>query len=885
MNIELYINNRLCDIGSPESLGIYLKRVFINPAELSVKDAQKSYEISLPATPTNNEIFNHTNVEEVQGKFKVYDNARLYINGILILDGKFRMSEVTHDSYKGNLGVPAPITVKDIFGETMMNQAGKWTLPFYGVDSLTAYNTYDFDPSLYKDISGDYQGISPVIFPFVLYGLLPKDPVGNSYTKKDEYDETVRFDLKDFLPSVNCVHMLKKIFKNADYTLTGSAIDDERIKNLYVSYKNPEDYELFWGAGEMKVKGKWSNYYNRNIETEFVYGGQVHDTKKYISTNIFSSKNISGTTMTEPGVNITESEKNGIHEIFFKVPYSGLYKLEFDAAIQLHDETASMGAQFEYPSIRRTSFNQDKFEIKVVRYSPDKEKLKEERFDNTFFRDNQKMDADEEGAIYPTQNNVHFVDPKQNKNYVCGFSWGQDERLTTNVNPISAIPHNPMAISGGKSWDALFPDGTKDRAYSAVYSPGYAIRTASGGFIIGGGGFDVELTGIPEDKKTRTTQTDNKNGSGYISQIIWLEKNEYVSIISTASMTYSALGNFWPNHSIDFTLSLTPFMRDRNWLTVNDKGSSTNRMRWDDSPTFAQNEIDLIKFLSTDAKINDWIDNFCKTFNLEIISTGAKSFELNIKKNKIVTSSAILIDLDKKANTELRTNESLKLPYLYELNFTVDTSEEGYYETMEDEMNPDTGIKTGNKVVNSGKSGNGVYYTNSNETSKITQNSSFSYCWYKEVKDNVNKRQLLLPVITDHEVWEGDSFDYEEMQKKFYPDKNQRFWYKTNTTDILINKEKPAKVALVSNDHMGKQNLRLDYENKKESIMNSFFLLLINGDNNYTAVECYLSPEEYANLDRALVKFNGDLYDIADVDGYDPTGTKKCKLKLIRRIE
>lgn len=880
MNIELYINNRLCDIGSPESLGIYLKRVFINPAELSVKDAQKSYEISLPATPTNNEIFNHTNVEEVQGKFKVYDNARLYINGILILDGKFRMSEITRNSYKGNLGVPAPITVKDIFGETMMNQAGKWALPFYGVDSLTAYNTYDLDPSLYKDISGDYQGISPVIFPFVLYGLLPKDPVGNSYTKKDEYDETVRFDLKDFLPSVNCVHMLKKIFKNADYTLTGSAIDDERIKNLYVSYKNPEDYEVFWGAGEMKVEGKWGNYYNQVIEKNYAIGSSIYNPKVHISTNVFESSNIADISITDPGANILKSEKDGLRKILFKVPYSGLYKLEFDVALQLNDEENF--PTVDKVGISKSNLNQDKFEIKVVRYFPDKEKLKEERFDNTFFRDNQEKDEDEEKAIYPVANNVHFIDPKQNKNFICGFSWGKDDKLTTNINPISAIPHNPMAVSGGQSWDVQLPDGTKDRAYSAVYSPGYAIRTASGGLIIGGGGFSVDLH-VPDEKMPRTDQSD-KSGTGYMSQIIWLEKDEYISIISTAALEYRTFTRAWPNHDINFTLSLTPFMRDRNWLTVNDNGSSTSRMRWDDSPTFAQNEIDLIKFLSTDAKINDWIDNFCKTFNLEIISTGAKNFELNIKKNKIVTSSAILIDLDKKANTELRTNESLKLPYLYELNFTVDTSEEGYYETMEDETNPDTGIKTGNKVVNSGKSGNGVYYTNSNETSKITQNSSFSYCWYRNIEDKVNKRQLSLPVITDHEVWEGDSFDYEEMQKKFYPDKNQRFWYKADTTDILINKEKPAKVALVNNEHIGKQNLRLDYENKKESIMNSFFLLLINGDNNYTAVECYLSPEEYANLNKALVKFNGDLYNIANVDGYDPTGTKKCKLKLIRRI-
>ena len=80
MNIELYINGQLCDIGNPRDLGIVLKRVFIKPSELNTKDAQKSYEITLPATPHNNEIFAHINIEEVQGKFTTYPDALLYID-------------------------------------------------------------------------------------------------------------------------------------------------------------------------------------------------------------------------------------------------------------------------------------------------------------------------------------------------------------------------------------------------------------------------------------------------------------------------------------------------------------------------------------------------------------------------------------------------------------------------------------------------------------------------------------------------------------------------------------------------------------------------------------------------------------------------------------
>lgn len=849
MNIELYIGDRLCDIGNPEDLGIYLKRVFIKPSELSVKDAQKSYEISLPATAANNEIFNYTNIEEVQGKFKVYDKARLHIDGILILDGKFRMSQITRDAYIGNLGVPAPKTVKDIFGETMMNQAGKWPLPFNGVEGLTAYNTNGYNTDLYGEQS-------PCLFPFVLYGLLNKYEPNKNYSNKDVYDSSVRFALNDFLPSVNVVHMLKKIFENANYTLGGSTLSDERFKNMYVSYKNPAEYELFWGAGEMKVKGSWHNILERNKVNS--QSGKFN----LSVVNMFRSSTINNLKITDSGSNITKTETNGTTTTLFKVPYTGLYKLEFDAKLTITEESNNL--------------NGNKVEVKVVRYS-DAESLGKEKFDNSFFDDNQPNSSDQEGAVYPEEGAVNFVDPKQNSKFICGFSWGFDNDIPNNINPASTKRHNPMAISGGKSWNDDSDDSTTERSYSAVYSPGYAKRIGSG-FTYRTEKFNVNLI-VPDNKKPRTTQaTDNRSGTGYLSQVIWLEKDETISIISVSRSEFLQL---FPTgirpiyHSIDFELSLTPFMHKRNWLTVADDGGSSSPMNWNDPATFTENEIDLIKFLPSNIKVNEWIDNFCKTFNLEIINTGTTNFDLNIKKNKLATNSSLLIDLDRKANVTQRTNESLNLPYMYEFNFTADTAEEGYYETMEE--------KDGEKVVNSGENGGGQYYTGSGETTKLSQNSSFSYCWYKKLTEDGTNFEV--PVITDHEIWENiDEYDYEEMSKKFYPDKNQRFWYKSGIKDIRINNEKSAKVAMVTNEYKGQTNLILDYKNESDSIMKNFFLILMNNNSDHTIVESYLSPEEYSNLDKALVKFNGDLYYTAEVDGYDPLGKKKCRLKLIRKI-
>lgn len=874
MNIELYIGDRLCDIGNPENLGIYLKRVFIKPSELSVKDAQKSYEISLPATATNNEIFNYTNVEEVQGKFKVYDKARLYIDGILILDGKFRMSQITKDAYIGNLGVPAAKTVKDIFGETMMNQAGKWLIPFSGVKDITTYNTGGHEVDKYGEIS-------PCIFPLVLYGLLPKyDPTGRYYDASGNYnliyDESVLFRKNDLPPSVNCIHMLQQLFSNAGCTLTGSAVSDERINNLYVSYKNPNDHQMLWGSSRMKVKGKWNNYVDGVISGySYPMDGRVPAETEAIGAYLLNSNNTTIIEYEDPGGNITISDSDGRSPKVTKItiPQSGLYKIEFDVEFAVFPNTQTTTHRPPWPRIIAGKLDNPMYEIKVIR-SASGSFSSAYLFDNSYYYDNLDQTEGNTNNIYPLTHGVNFIDPKQSKEMLCGFAWGGDTSSETKYkNPRieNEKQHNPMAISGGKSWSIKESDGTEDRFYSAVKSKGYATLANPNSL----GKFVVELENAPE---TYTERNDDTKANGHIAQVVWLEEGEQIAIVSTSS--YNNSDRYWSHHEVKFDLSITPFAYYRNWLTVNVYNSSDTPMDWENNPSFDEGQISLINFLPSDVKVNDWIDNFCKTFNLELTGKGDTDFELNIKNNSIPDSTANSIDLDRHADIQQRQNETLKLPYLYELGFAADNNEEGYYETMEDKTDPKTGRKTGEKTVNSGNNGGGKFYTGSDESNKVTQTSSFSYNWFKHLIDKDGNPLIDVPVILDREAWAGD---YKEMMDKTYYDKTQRFWYQSGTFEIDLTSKDKVTASLVSNELNKTRKLILDYEDKADSIMRNFFFLLIN-NNQYTTVECYLAPEEYNNLDKALVKFNGDLYYTAEVDGYDPLCKKKCRLKLIRKI-
>lgn len=306
---------------------------------------------------------------------------------------------------------------------------------------------------------------------------------------------------------------------------------------------------------------------------------------------------------------------------------------------------------------------------------------------------------------------------------------------------------------------------------------------------------------------------------------------------------------------------------------MNDDGSSKEGewMNWGENSSEPQDQIDLSKFLPQEVKIDDWISNFCKAFNLELIHTGDKNFALNVKEKSIVKNTSLVIDLDSKTSIAHATNESLALPRAYKLGFTIDTAETGYVES----------IPPGKTMVD-GDTGGGTFYTGSDEANEVEQTSNFSYCWYKDFTNKRGNDPIEVAIITDKEVWSGESA-YEDIRDKRYLNKAQRFWFHSGQTEPVLVNGVEVEMAVVKNQYSGKKNLWLNYEDKPDSILREYFTLLTN-DKEYTCVECYLTPEEYDLLDRAYVRFNGDLYNVVDADGFDPLGKGKTKLKLIKKL-
>lgn len=884
-SIELYINKQLCDIENPADFSVYLKRQLLSPGELSKKDAQKSYDITLPATATNNAIFGYTNIEEVKGKFNSLFDATLIVNGIKIFDGKFRLSEITNTSYKGNLGVPAK-EIKDIFGDKMMNEMGEWLIDFEG-DRLEAVNKYNQEK----------EKIKPCFFPYVLYGLLPKNA---PYSDKDLWTGTIG-SLENIPASLNCLETMKHLFKKAGFDISGNAFDDEALKNVYMSYHNDKDKTALWNIQKghhIKVDGKWTNL-GKLLSRGFSIS-KNKDKRNSIVTTLDRTNELSyfsNTNNSEYVIPQNYDGYNGNKGFYITVPTTAVYVLQIKATINfprnpydpndegdidedndgeplIPDENELINVVNKGDATRNLniqSFDYAQFEIQLHRnLQKGKPAINQEniKFMNSFYKYNQDQEYPPNAnynQVFPVLDEVNRIDPKQSNTFIGGFSFGQPPSShKQTIHPFYPSNRgqigNPMAISGGKS---LFKD-EESRTYAATTTHKYINRADEIS-----NEYDVQILNFPKNNAYSTPR-----GMGQeLYMLVALNEGEELSLFSICDIP--EISNKpkvkWMYHEIDFSLEMKPLAK-HEWLInqLDEKGNAITPIDAnyiDDS--FIRNYLNLNNFLSSKIKTEAWVNDFTKAFNLSLSQIDNTKYELNIKRPEKTYANRI-INLDEKTNVNSnRNNTSLGLPSKYEVKYKIKEDEEGYVKTK------DSGSQS--KTIDN------------LATKTFSQSVNFSYNWTKDIRESINAGASIfkIPIISSKEAWEKEG-DYEEMQKKKYHDYTQRLWFKDNRPkllDLTINNQELQAAFVTDTYDKDGQRLVLNYKDEPNSILNTYFTLLTDAENCYTTVECYLTPEEYSQIDSSMVKFNGDLYYVAEVDGYDPMCKRKATLKLVRKIQ
>ena len=892
--IELYINNRLCDVG--RDFGVRLNRQLINPGELSIKDAQYSYSITLPPTSNNHTVFNHANIEETRDKFNREYKAELIINSVRVFMGLFRLSEITQDKYKGNLYIPTNKSIKDIFGELKLNENSEYRIEFKDfAEYISRYNVLATAAS------------QMAIFPYTLYGVLSKIPaIDGTYSNRGVWDSSVRVGMTDFAPSINPLLILKHIFKSKGYKLGGTAFYDERLTRLYMSYKNDTNYVQPWNYGrqaKIQVSGRWAN---RDIETARLEHGvfEVNEERgKVYVCDLFDCNNAVITKEVDPGNNVLLRKNRGEDgrewtQCQIRIPTSGYYKIRFEAGTKF--STWDTTARDQYTGIRfvgtmaPVTTHSDGFSaaiigVKVLRdWGTGDFGVSRCGIDGVLYKNNLPQnatyDVDNTPKYLPVYDSntgmILFVDPAQNENYLAGFQWGK--KLDSDVNPrdtLQGLSQINVAKTGA-SWDTSF--SKSEYAKLAINNPrGYDK------FIVvdeendtmdweGSEKFKMTVNNSPvsysrrgrfagENLKTETS------AEGELNCVAWLNAGELLTVVDVVDESFlraSASNRMgYKAHEVYFDLTLTPFRVEEDWLKVDAGGKGTENMNWNDGVNFDVDSINLVGFLPADMKTDDFIDNFCKAFNLCLSQIDTWTFSLDVKQTQVAVSNRF-INLDNLVSIRDRSNTPLGLPSRYKLGFTVDTEEEGYVLTGDD--------------------GGGEFETGVTEEKVVEQKSNFSFNWFKNIIKQQTGGDVVLPlaIISKQEIW-TDELAYFDAMKKRYPNQALRFWY----LDGLLNdlgatfdfNGKSLSIAKVSNELPGLSIL--NYKDQRLTILSNYFTLIINGSSHYTEIEGYLMPDQYEALNGAiLAMFNGDLYYVAEISGYDPTGRNKTKIKLIRKI-
>lgn len=503
-NQELYIDGIRINLGV--NFGVRLNRQLLNPAELNTKDAQFSFSITVPTGGVNDKAFNYSSIEETSDKFNRLYAADYIADGIRIFRGNFKLTSVTRTAYKGNLYVPAPKTIKDIFGEIKLNQNPELRIPF--ADFVTSVNGYNTAAAIEPQ---------PAIFPYTLYGVLPKSPLNknaNTYSARTLWDASVRLGLQDLPPSINPLIMLKHIFAAQGYSLQGTAFDDERLSKLYLSYKNASDYVQPWNYGQfakMHVRGGWASRYNWRTGGEQLERGvsQGNDSTGVIyGCDLLDATNTAIEIVEDTGGNVLYSEVNdGSGRTYvraqIRIPTSGFYKVKFNASLQVDDaenwRTTDPATGVQHVGGRTSNavnnFGDNIYEVRLCRDRKTADfGINSPRLNGVFYYNNQPQNQTFDGNNVPKyfpqvlDGQTNFIDAAQDKQHLIGFNFGRHEPVVTGspfsgfgVSPANPEFYNPknglepnaqlLVAKPAISWDASQDNANPTRL--AVKSAGY----------------------------------------------------------------------------------------------------------------------------------------------------------------------------------------------------------------------------------------------------------------------------------------------------------------------------------------------------------------------------------------------------------------------------
>ena len=365
--VNLVVNNQIVELENEKTLNLRMNNILYDPTKISSTQAEYSFSFDIPITPKNTRIFDFANILSKVNKFTKLYEAVVYGDGNEIFRGQLKIASIEDSRFKCNLVSVKVNKIEDIFGDSTMNQIS-WYVPYEGIDTIDSVN---------KDMTTDYY------FPLVCYGVFQKKPRAtyaneyNAYTSKYLFDKYNLWYPETFSPSVKLTELIKKMFEQKGYNVTGDIFEDDIAKDIYLSThladKQIPTYNLgnpTQGAIEVNFKmwtGKWrstgthtsSSYVHNlsyNLMYPYDYAGYVDGSKTYNFTQVkiteaFNTAYEYQASMPHDtrvdylyGTEFSQNNDNMYRDGYIVIPADGAYKIEMDINIDITDNKAQEGA-------------------------------------------------------------------------------------------------------------------------------------------------------------------------------------------------------------------------------------------------------------------------------------------------------------------------------------------------------------------------------------------------------------------------------------------------------------------------------------------------------------------------------------------------------------
>lgn len=915
--IEIYLNKEQLELA--EEPNIRMNNLVYDPASLSYTQAEYSFEITVPSTPTNDRIFNYANNLSKLNKFNIRYDAQLIAEGTKIFDGQAVLRRYKDKEYTFNFVAIKVYSLEDIFGDSLLKDID-WKIDFSGATTINEINATD---------NGEFY------FPLVSYGVFQKKP-----SVKDQYDSTYdiytskfvidnynKWWVESFPPSHNLLTTVRKCFEHKGYTVGGDAFNDPVLKNIYMSVnladgQSPEynvgnplfgdleitstfdntDKSSYMGVQDLKFKYRKVEYYAN---------GEFMDEFNFPSIDYWNmyDNNVSTKTMGHNSYMFDPDEQ------LIVIPADGFYRISLNANMVLSNPSSTFkayqyvgnpynGKPLEEKEIELTTslINETPIEIQLVKnYEDDIELIKGK--ENRRYRDGDPNNNIVFGRItnngvpqgvplpnrmdwvtcYPHQelgdaenptvdetigrptydsyvyqrNETLAYDPIVSSKFICGLSsWSNGV---------------PAVLKNGKGWSNQ--NGEVNEVMSNVNGYNRLLTTTRPD----GSQQSMEIPSslnqntFPQAPNNACAASDMQmNGKVYCT--VYLEKNDVLQLMLIqrdfgGEQKYSVSGT--TKLHIE---AVSPLSKKNDLMTTNYNYNT---------PTTFDDKLNLSNWFNNEKTMEEFVNDVITALNIQLIQDG-KSVFLDRKK-KIVNNPYInyAIDIDDRINSydsDLDI-ESIEYPQTLAVKWKIDTDEWGFEKsvTPQSKLNDEDWKDYGDYGYDTITLNDSIYADKKEEIS-----TNFSYCWYDYFFSGTT--QYYIPVISKYSYM-IDGYSYGESMKHDGYGLTQRLWFRQPVSQNSLNTANlPSEAIFLSLPTNTYQGVNISYKGTETSLLGTYFNMIPTVESNMVHINVRLTPKEYYEAKNgAMIHMDEDLYYVSEIVGYNPS-TGDCELKLIKKI-